>query len=86
MENRGEFQNGFQGEIYGKGSLDKENKNLIEFHAVTKNPVEFNSFTKYEEYFVNYKREKPLFISEIKLFLFIFNGICKIWSWCRSSL
>lgn len=57
MENRGDYQNGFQGEIYGKGSLDKENKNLIEFHAVTKNPVEFNSFTKYEEYFVNYKRE-----------------------------
>lgn len=57
MQNRGEFQNGFQGEIYGKGSLDKENKNLIEFHAVTKNPVAFNSFTKYEEYFVNYKRE-----------------------------
>jgi hypothetical protein len=55
------FQNGFQGEIYGKGSLDKENKNLVEFHAVTKNPVEFNSFTKYEEYFVNYKREN-LFI------------------------
>ncbi|WP_336717103.1 hypothetical protein [Chryseobacterium mucoviscidosis] len=57
MENRGDYQNGFQGEIYGKGSLDKENKNLVEFHAVTKNPVEFNSFTKYEEYFVNYKRE-----------------------------
>jgi hypothetical protein len=57
MQNRGEFQNGFQGEIYGKGSLDKENKNLIEIHVVTKNPVAFNSFTKYEEYFVNYKRE-----------------------------
>lgn len=57
MQNRGEFQNGFQGEIYGKGSLDKENRNIIEFHAVTKNPVAFNSFTKYEEYFVSYKRE-----------------------------
>lgn len=57
MENRGSYQNGFQGEVYGKGSLDKENKNLVEFHAVTKNPVEFNSFTKYEEYFVNYKRQ-----------------------------
>lgn len=57
MQNRSEFQNGFQGEIYGKGSMDKENKNLIEFHAVTKNPVAFNSFTKYEEYFVSYKRE-----------------------------
>ncbi|GAA4166909.1 hypothetical protein GCM10022217_41360 [Chryseobacterium ginsenosidimutans] len=57
MQNMGVFQDGFQGEIYGKGSLDKENKNNFEFHAVTKNPVEFNSFTQYEEYFINYKRE-----------------------------
>ncbi|VXA93041.1 MULTISPECIES: COG1470 family protein [Chryseobacterium] len=57
MQNRGHYDNGFQGELYGKGSLDNENKNLLEFHAATKNPVEFNSFTQYEEYFVNYKRE-----------------------------
>ncbi|WP_345208811.1 hypothetical protein [Chryseobacterium ginsengisoli] len=57
MRNRGEYHDGFQGEVYGKGSLDKDNKNLLEFHAVTKNPVEFNSFTQYEEYFVNYKRD-----------------------------
>ena len=57
MQNRGRYDSGFQGELYGKGSLDDENKNLLEFHAVTKNPVEFNSFTQYEEYFVNYKRE-----------------------------
>jgi len=57
MENRGIYHDGFQGEIYGKGSLDKENKGQIEFHAVTKNPVEFNSFTQYEEYFINYKRD-----------------------------
>ncbi len=57
MQNRGRYDSGFQGELYGKGSLDEENKNLLEFHAVTKNPVEFNSFTQYEEYFVNYKRE-----------------------------
>ncbi|KQT28509.1 hypothetical protein ASG22_20130 [Chryseobacterium sp. Leaf405] len=57
MQNMGVYDDGFQGEIYGKGSLDKENKNNIEFHAVSKNPVEFNSFTQYEEYFINYKRE-----------------------------
>jgi hypothetical protein len=57
MQNRGRYDSGFQGELYGKGSLDDENKNLLEFHAVSKNPVEFNSFTQYEEYFVNYKRE-----------------------------
>ncbi|WP_449400528.1 COG1470 family protein [Chryseobacterium wanjuense] len=57
MRNRGKYDDGFQGEVYGKGSLDKNNKNLLEFHAVTKNPVEFNSFTQYEEYFVNYKQD-----------------------------
>lgn len=56
MQNMGVYHDGFQGEVYGKGSLDKENKNQIEFHAVTANPVEFNSFTQYEEYFINYKR------------------------------
>ncbi|WP_419869622.1 COG1470 family protein [Chryseobacterium sp. CT-SW4] len=56
MENMGRYHDGFQGEIYGKGSLDEENKNKIEFHAVSKNPVEFNSFTQYEEYFINYNR------------------------------
>lgn len=56
MKNMGIYDDGFQGEIYGKGTLDKDNKNQIEFHAVTANPVEFNSFTQYEEYFINYKR------------------------------
>ncbi|MEY8761094.1 COG1470 family protein [Chryseobacterium tongliaoense] len=58
MKNRGDYKDGFQGELYGKGSLDKENKGQLEFHAVTKNPVEFNSFTKYEEYFINYRRDE----------------------------
>ena len=58
MKNMGVYHDGFQGEIYGKGTLDKENKNQIEFHAATHNPIEFNTFTQYEEYFVNYKRDK----------------------------
>jgi hypothetical protein len=57
MRNRGIYDNGFQGEIYGKGSLNKENKGQLEFHAVTPNPVEFSTFTQYEEYFINYKTE-----------------------------
>lgn len=57
MKNMGVYNDGFQGEIYGKGALDKENKNQIEFHAATHNPIELNTFTQYEEYFVNYKRE-----------------------------
>lgn len=56
MKNRGEYSDGLQGELYGKGSLNKDNKNLLEFRVLTKNPVEFNSFTQYEEYFLNYKR------------------------------
>jgi len=54
-QNKGVYQDGFQGEIYGKGSLTNKNTNQIEFHAVTKNPIEFNAFTPYEEYFINYK-------------------------------
>lgn len=56
MRNRGAYDDGFQGELYGKGSLNEKNKDLLEFRAVTPNPVEFNSFTQYEEYFINYKR------------------------------
>lgn len=57
MKNMGVYHDGFQGELYGKGSLDKDNKNQIEFHAATHNPIEFNTFTQYEEYFVNYRRD-----------------------------
>lgn len=57
MKNMGVYNDGLQGELYGKGTLDKENKNQIEFHAVTRNPIEFNTFTQYEEYFINYKRD-----------------------------
>lgn len=58
MQNMGVYHDGFQGEIYGKGTLDKDNKNQIEFRAVTHNPVELNTFTQYEEYFMNYKRDR----------------------------
>ncbi|CAA7390424.1 hypothetical protein [Chryseobacterium fistulae] len=61
MQNKGIFNDGFQGEIHGKGSLDKNNKNLIEFRAISKTPVEFNSFTQYEEYFINFKRDNIYF-------------------------
>lgn len=61
MRNRGVYNNGFQGEIYGKGSLSKENRDLLEFRAVTANPVEFSAFTQYEEYFINYKNDHLFF-------------------------
>ncbi|MEF9477005.1 hypothetical protein OWR28_03995 [Chryseobacterium sp. 1B4] len=66
MQNMGIYHDGFQGEIYGKGTLDKDNKNQVEFRAVTHNPVELNTFTQYEEYFVNYQRNNFFFISVIK--------------------
>ena len=52
----GVYNDGFQEKSMVKGALDKDNKNQIEFRAVTHNPVELNTFTQYEEYFVNYKR------------------------------
>ena len=41
MRNRGIYENGFQGEIQGKGSLSKENKDMLEFRAVS--PTLLNS-------------------------------------------
>lgn len=61
MRNRGVYNNGFQGEIYGKGSLSKENRDILEFRAVTANPVEFSAFTQYEEYYINYKNDNLFF-------------------------
>lgn len=58
MQNMGFYNDGFQGELSGKGTLDKDNKNQIEFRAVTQNPGNLNTFTQYEEYFVHYKRDK----------------------------
>ncbi|KQS94369.1 hypothetical protein [Chryseobacterium sp. Leaf394] len=57
QSNRGDYRDGFQGELSGIGSLSKDNSDVIQFHAITKNPVEFNAFTPYEEYFVNYKNK-----------------------------
>ncbi|KFC34663.1 hypothetical protein FF18_06525 [Elizabethkingia anophelis] len=57
MRNRGIYENGFQGELHGKGSLSIENKDMLEFRAVSPNPVEFSAFTRYEEYYINYKNQ-----------------------------
>ena len=57
LSNRGDYRDGFQGELSGIGSLSHDNSDIIQFHAITKNPTEFNAFTPYEEYFVNYKNK-----------------------------
>lgn len=54
--NRGNYQGGYQGEIYGRGSLSKENKDMLFVHVVTPSPVPFNAFTPYEQYMATYKR------------------------------
>lgn len=58
MRNRGDFQKGFQGELYGRGSLNPENTAELEFRALTKNPVDFNTFSPYEEYFAAFRNQK----------------------------
>lgn len=57
MKNQGKMENGFQGEIYGRGTLGKMGKDELEFRAITKNPIQFSSFSQYEEYFMNYSRK-----------------------------
>ncbi|TDB59535.1 hypothetical protein [Arundinibacter roseus] len=54
--NRGSYQGGYQVEMYGNGSLSKENKDMLSFHMVTPGPVPFNAFTPYEQYFVTYQK------------------------------
>ena len=39
MRNRGIYENGFQGELHGKGSLSIENKDMLEFRAVSPNQL-----------------------------------------------
>lgn len=50
-----DFKTGFQGEIYGKGSLNEENTKELEFRAIGPDRFNLTSFSQYEEYFVNYK-------------------------------
>lgn len=55
MRDRGVDQKGFQGEIYGRGTLSDQSE--LELRAITVNPVQFNAFTPYEEYFISYKNK-----------------------------
>ncbi len=55
QERNNQFDDGFQGEIYGNGSLDLKNKHFLEFRAVGPDRLSLSSFNQYEEYFVNYK-------------------------------
>lgn len=53
MRDRGVDHKGFQGEIYGRGTLSDHSE--LELRAITANPVQFNAFTPYEEYFISYR-------------------------------
>src|SRR5690554_1848783 len=56
-ERAGEFQDSYQGEIYGKGSLDEHNVHQLEFRAFGPNQFELSTFYQYEEYFANYQTD-----------------------------
>ncbi|TXH20490.1 MAG: hypothetical protein E6Q95_05645 [Chitinophagaceae bacterium] len=51
-------QKGFQYEVFGSGSLTKDNRHLLEFKAASPSPIGLNAYTQYEEYFVRYKNDR----------------------------
>jgi len=61
MRQNGQLQKGFQGEINGKGSLNKDNTDYLEIKAVSPNPVAFTSMSQFEQYTAMY-RNKNLYV------------------------
>lgn len=53
-ERANNFQDAFQGEIYGKGTLDEQQTKQLEFRAVGPDRFGLTAFSQYEEYFINY--------------------------------
>lgn len=54
-DRNGLFKDGLQGELYGKGTLDKANTKHLEFRAVGPDRFSLSTFGQYEEYFIDYK-------------------------------
>ncbi|MBK7099561.1 MAG: hypothetical protein IPH58_16160 [Sphingobacteriales bacterium] len=57
MNQRGQYQGGFQAEVAGSSHLKKDHSDLLFFRVLTPNPVELSAYTQYEEYFVGYKNK-----------------------------
>jgi len=53
-ERNNDYQDTFQGEIYGKRSLDEQNTKQLEFRAIGPDKFGLTAFSQYEEYFINY--------------------------------
>lgn len=53
-----DFRDAFQGEIYGKGTLDEQHTEQLEFRAVGPDRFGLTAFSQYEEYFINYGTKK----------------------------
>ncbi|KAA5531709.1 hypothetical protein [Paenimyroides baculatum] len=53
-ERNKDFQDAFQGEIYGKGSFNEQHTKQLEFRAVGPDRFGLTAFSQYEEYFINY--------------------------------
>lgn len=48
---------GFQGELFAKTTLAKENNDMLEVKLITKNPVGQYYYTQYDEYYASYKNQ-----------------------------
>ena len=57
MNQRGQYQGGFQAEVAGSSHLKKDHSDMLFFRALTPNPVELSAYTQYEAYFVGYKNK-----------------------------
>lgn len=53
-----DFKDGFQGDVYGKGSLNEQNTKFLEFRAVGPDRFGLTAFSQYEEYFINYGTDR----------------------------
>lgn len=60
--------NGFQGEIYTKGSLKPNGEDSFELRFLSKNPIEYNAYAQYEEYYAKYQNKNASIHLGDKLF------------------
>lgn len=54
-EAEGVYKDGWQGELYGRGSIDQKGTKVLEFRAVTPDQFDLSAFGQFEEYYANYK-------------------------------
>ncbi len=50
-----DYISAFQGDIFGKGSINKEGTDVIEFHMRGPDRTQYSTFGNFEEYYIKYK-------------------------------